>query len=96
MIPAPTRVVDCLPLVQAEYHEMPGLHLTKPQIRRLWGLDTVTCDALLDVLETTGFLSRTKRDGYVLAGPSHASPSAAMESPCAVADGQVYLPEIRR
>jgi hypothetical protein len=96
MTPAPRRVADWLQLVQAEYREMPGLHLTKPQIRRLWGLDTVTCDALLDVLETTRFLRRTSRDGYVLACSSHASPSAAMASPCAVADGQVYLPEIRR
>src|SRR5215213_4766151 len=33
--------------VQCEFLEMPGLRLTKPQARRLWGLDTTSCDALL-------------------------------------------------
>jgi hypothetical protein len=96
MTPAQRGISDWLQLVQAEYREMPGLHLTKPQVRRLWGLDAVTCDALLDALETTRFLKRTSRDGYVLARPSHESPSARRLSPCIAADGQVYLPEIRR
>jgi hypothetical protein len=67
MIPAQRGIGYWLQLVQAEYREMPGLHLTKPQVRRLWGLDNVTCDALLDALEATRFLRRTSRDGYVLA-----------------------------
>lgn len=38
---------DWLRLIHAEYREMPGLHLTKPQVQRLWGLDTgdVRCAA---------------------------------------------------
>ena len=96
MIPPTRGISDWLQLVQAEYREMPGLHLTKPQVRRLWGLNAVTCDALLDALETTRFLRRTSRDGYVLAHPSRESPSARGQSPCTAADGQVYLPEIRR
>jgi hypothetical protein len=53
-------------LVQAEYLEMPGLELTKPQAQRLWGLEEQTCDALLDELVESHFLRRTERNGYVL------------------------------
>jgi len=63
-------VDDWIDLVKAEYLEMPGLHLTKPQIQRLWGLDAQTCDRLLDALVTGGFLTRTDRDAYVLARPN--------------------------
>jgi hypothetical protein len=41
---------------------MPGLRLTASQARRLWGLDNVSCEALLDALVDSMFLSRT-RDG---------------------------------
>jgi hypothetical protein len=59
-------VTDWINLVQAEYLEMPGLQLTRPQIRRLWGLEDATCDALLSQLLADGFLRRTTRDAYVL------------------------------
>ena len=52
-------------LVRAEYREMPCLHLTKPQVRRLWGLDQETCEALLAALEAERFLRRTDTNGYV-------------------------------
>jgi hypothetical protein len=55
-----------LRLIRAEYLEMPGLHLTKPQIQRLWRLDPHVCDTLLDRLVTTGFLRQTSRGAYVL------------------------------
>ena len=67
MVAQQTDLSHWLRLVQAEYLEMPGLHLTKPQVRRLWGLDTVTCDALLDVLQGVKFLRRTPKDAYVRA-----------------------------
>lgn len=41
---------------------MPGLRLTEPQARRLWGLDPVSCAALLSALVDAKFLFRT-RDG---------------------------------
>jgi hypothetical protein len=41
---------------------MPGLKLTPAQVRRLWGLDRESCDALLADLSSSGFLART-RDG---------------------------------
>ena len=67
MIPAQRGIADWLQLVHAEYREMPGLHLTKPQVQRLWGLDAATCDVLLDALEANSVLRRTSRNGYVLA-----------------------------
>ena len=62
-----STIHDWLRLIQAEYLEMPGLHLTKPQVRRLWGLDEQTCDSLLNALVNARFLTRTQRHDYVLA-----------------------------
>jgi hypothetical protein len=56
-----------LDLIQAEYREMPGLHLTKPQVQRLWALEPHVCDELLDALVATEFLKITPRQAYVLA-----------------------------
>lgn len=56
--------------VVGEYLEMPGLSLTVPQARRLWGLDSRTCETLLDELVGQHFLRRTPRGLYVR--PSHA------------------------
>ena len=53
---------EMLRRVQGEYLEMPGLRLTEPQARRLWGLDAASCDALLGALVEAKFLFRT-RDG---------------------------------
>jgi hypothetical protein len=60
------EAADWLRLIRAEYLEMPGLHLTKPQFCRLWGLDSATCDKLLNALIAAEFLRRTSRDVYVL------------------------------
>lgn len=60
---------DWLMLIQAEYHESPGLSLSRPQVQRLWGLDSVMCDALLDALEAAKFLRRTANNMYVRARP---------------------------
>src|SRR5262245_52266932 len=53
--------------IRAEYQEVPGMNLTKAQVQRLWGLDDVTCDTLLDDLVKAGFLRRTRTQGYVRA-----------------------------
>jgi hypothetical protein len=63
----PTTSVNLLQVIQAEYREIPGLHLTKPQVRRMWSLDETTCDGVLQALISVDFLRRTPRDGYVLA-----------------------------
>lgn len=53
---------DVLRRVKGEFLEMPGLRLTEPQARRLWGLDAASCGALLKALVEAKFLFRT-RDG---------------------------------
>ena len=42
--------------IRAEYLEMPGLCLTRRQMRRLFMLDAGTCDAAVDELVRSGFL----------------------------------------
>ena len=64
---ADTHIADLLQLIRAEYLEIPGLHLTKLQAQRLWGLDDVTVEALLSALLDVKFLKRTHRDAYVRA-----------------------------
>lgn len=50
--------------VRAEFLEMPGLCLTRPQARRLWGLDDETCADVLKTLVERKFLSRGSDGGY--------------------------------
>lgn len=60
-------MVDWLRIIRAEFAEIPGLHLTKRQAQRLWGLDAGSCDRLLTTLETEKFLRRTLQGAYVRA-----------------------------
>jgi hypothetical protein len=62
----PPTVDDWKELIQAEYREMPGLTLTKPQVRRLWRLEPKVCDEVLDALVSSDFLEHTPKDSYVL------------------------------
>ena len=62
-----TTIPDWLQLIRGEYLEIPGLHLTRRQMQRLWGLDPSTCDELLDALVNARFLKRTTDGGYVRA-----------------------------
>ena len=57
-------------LVRAEYLEVPGLDLTREQVRRLWGLDQQTCDTLLAALVESRFLRRTRDNRYLRADGS--------------------------
>jgi hypothetical protein len=63
MIAEQSTMTRWLHLIQAEYMEMPGLHLTKPQVQRLWTLEPQVCDALLDALVASDFLKVTSRLG---------------------------------
>jgi hypothetical protein len=60
-------VEDWLPIIRAEYHEFPGMHLTTLQMQRLWNLDAQTCAAAIATLEAEHFLRRTDRNDYVRA-----------------------------
>jgi hypothetical protein len=62
-------MTELLVRIRAEYMEMPGLKLTTPQARRLWGLDCATCDAALAALVNATFLSRTLEGLFVMATP---------------------------
>jgi hypothetical protein len=53
--------------IRAEFREMPGLRLTPPQARRLWGLDAPVCDTILSCLMEDGFLRRTLDGSFVRA-----------------------------
>jgi hypothetical protein len=58
---------DWLRVIRAEYSEIPGLALTKPQARRLWGLEVAVCDSLLDEMVSRKFLRRTREERYIRA-----------------------------
>jgi hypothetical protein len=51
--------------VHARYLLIPGLRLTQAQVRRVWSLDAVTCEALLDALIDIRFLRRTPEGANV-------------------------------
>lgn len=80
MMPERASTTDeVLRRVQGEFLEMPGLRLTQPQARRLWGLDAASCDALLGALVEANFLFRT-RDGAFMR-VEHAVPPKATPHP---------------
>jgi hypothetical protein len=76
MTPEQRATDEVLRRVQGEFLEMPGLRLTEPQARRLWGLDAASCDALLGALVEAKFLFRT-RDGAFMR-VEHATPVKAL------------------
>jgi hypothetical protein len=52
--------------IRAEYLEMPGLRLTAPQARCLFGLDSETLDAVLAALVDAKFLSQTHNGMFAM------------------------------
>jgi len=62
-----TSIAEWMCRIRAEYLEAPGLNLTRPQARRLWGLDAATCDRALNALVEARFLRLTASGTYVLA-----------------------------
>jgi hypothetical protein len=48
-------------IIRAEFHEMPGMWLTRAQFRRLWHLSDADCDCLLRHLLGAGFLTESGR-----------------------------------
>jgi hypothetical protein len=53
-------------MVQGEYRDMPGLNLTRAQVRRMWGLEDSDCDLVLQQLRASHFLRVTPGGFYVL------------------------------
>lgn len=58
---------DWVQLVQSEFAEMPGLHLSKRQAQRMWNLDQASAEMILDALEAAKFLKRMPGDVYTRA-----------------------------
>ncbi len=58
--------------VRNEYLEMPGLSLTLRQAQRMWHLRQTECETLLGALVDSGFLARTSKGEFVLAGSGKA------------------------
>ncbi len=56
--------------IQGEFLEMPGLRLTLVQAQRLWNLDLLVCEALLEALVDARFLMRVRGDAFVQSLPS--------------------------
>ena len=58
--------LDIVRLIQLEYAEFPGMALTKPQARRLFGIEPGKCDHILDDMVEAKLLRRTPGQTYVL------------------------------
>ena len=58
------NVTRLLKIIRAEFSEMPGLILTRSQFQRLWGLDAVTCDRVLNELVDAHFLQARANGSY--------------------------------
>jgi hypothetical protein len=52
---------------QAEFMEMPGLHLTVAQASRLWHFDSALCTAVLSTLVEQRFLIETRNHAFAKA-----------------------------
>lgn len=65
--PAPESFCQWLRLIQSEFAEMPGLHLSKRQAQRLWNLDARSTDVIFTALEASNFLRRMPNDIYIRA-----------------------------
>ena len=67
---AAEKFYDWVRLIQSEYVEMPGLHLSKRQAQRLWNLDARSTDMIFEALEASNFLRRMPNDMYIRADVS--------------------------
>ena len=73
MATQPHPADDMLRRVQGEFLEMPGLRLTEAQARRLWGLDSTACSAVLTQLIDAKFLFQTRDGSFMRAEPASAA-----------------------
>jgi hypothetical protein len=62
---ASLSIGDCVQIVRAEFLEIPGLQLTRPQVQRLWGLDDTQCTLVLTGLVETRFLKQKSDGRYI-------------------------------
>jgi hypothetical protein len=62
--------------IQIEFIEMPGLKLSRDQVRRLCGVPATVCDEVLTALVRNGFLKQTTDGAFLSRGVAHASQQA--------------------
>jgi hypothetical protein len=67
-------------VIKSEYREMPGLQLTKAQVRRMWGLGEADCDLVLNTLQADDFLRVTAHGCYILADSERSQAAQARSS----------------
>jgi hypothetical protein len=63
--PHSSSVDEWTRIVRGEYDEIPGLSLTRAQVKRLWSLNDEVCDAVLEELMLTRYLRENARHMFV-------------------------------
>ena len=58
------RLIALRERIEREFRELPGLHLTRWQAERLWGLEPSECDSVMKGLISARIV-RESREGYV-------------------------------
>ena len=66
-----TSLADWIRLIRSEFDEMPGLVLTCPQIRRMWGIDCDACNRVMTHLVLSGMLVRRSDGSYARPSDMH-------------------------
>ena len=72
---------DVVERVRSEYLEMPGMRLTSRQVQRLCGIGPALCEAVLDSMVKSRFLSVRPDGTYVRASEGLPQPRMAKASP---------------
>jgi hypothetical protein len=65
MTPTRRGIADLLLRIQGAFLDTPGLSITLQEARLLFGLDEVTCAAILRTLVDSNVLTRTRAGAYV-------------------------------
>jgi hypothetical protein len=63
---ASRTIQDVIVRIRAEYLEMPDMQLTGQQVERFFGMERAVCEAVLDSLVDTQFLSVRPDGAYAL------------------------------
>ncbi len=57
--------------IRAAFEDMPRMHLTRQQFRRLWNLDRRECERMVDDLIAEGFLDEDFSGRLYMTGGNH-------------------------
>lgn len=58
------QIEDLVMRIEGEFLETPGLMLTVAEAQRRFGMDEITCEAVLDALVDSGVLFKTRDRVY--------------------------------